>query len=274
MQKFKDALGETLFVSIFVIFSYFVYLMNQYGYFAAFGLFNSSGYIPLQVQQVIPSTAFTAILFILLFGVGISVLFGFRQIASHTPVLRKLPRRITRVIGFQLSMLVIAAPILIQLSSINKIYFYACLAYIFVIPSPILSFLDKHFDGRKSSAKEIRQQHRLAKLVDFSTNKRTAFLLIYVAILLPYMGYVFGFDQARSQTIFYSTSHSAKTYIVVKDYGNQRVLARVKNRQVLPEFKIETAPSDDYDITLAKLGRLDFQKVNDLNGKDGLLPNF
>ena len=263
----KRFITDTAVLAFLTIFSYFIFLLKETGYLNAFGFFDASGLIPLQVQSIIPS-----VFSIVVLTVGVlSLSLGLTSLARF--IVKKRGKRVrgtVMVVSLFFTIGLIELPLLIEAYFVGRGYFIEqiillagfSLIFFIILPVTQMGRTKKNYEFSLFSLTKP-----LDKLLGKFSKEDTARVSIMVSVIflmmLPLFAYSYGYISANIQKNFFITSDGSVKYVLVRQYGNEIILAEIKNNEVLPSYKIEYLDSNHpINFYTLKNSKLNFSKTN------------
>ncbi len=121
MDRMKHYLTDTTFIAAFTLFSYFLFIQYEKGYLAAFGLADTVGIIPMQIQSII-SSVFSVIM------ATVGLLFIMAVLVAMLRLITKNKsnkiKTASRLVTMLISPLILFYPVLSKLYVQDKKRFY------------------------------------------------------------------------------------------------------------------------------------------------------
>lgn len=269
MNAVKQFLRHSaLLAAIITIFAYALYMVNEMGFLNAFGLFDfdTLGLIPLQIQIVIISVFFTVLVTVVFLLLALLVTFYSRRLAYKKS---KATQNIVNILSVCVSSLLLFSPILILTYLTSRLLFVVQIATIsvtfllFYLMVPLIQMkrTEKDYQSTLISFRKPLQNIARKYKIGF-TVQQVALTGILLIMLLPLFSYSLGFINARTKKSYFITEIQNNNYIIIRQYGNQVILAKLNDQKLTSIYRVEYLDgSNSLEFRAIKVLKLDFSAV-------------
>lgn len=237
MRYSRKLITDATILSGVLVFSYYVYVMGEYGYLQAYGVENPTSYITLEVQSII--FGFLIALFYFITFILLVVIFAL--LASHKNDKKRWINK-EKILFFALFclLILISSPILIDkfgasLASLFTFIMMVLILIIIFVPLPKL----------KTSAYE--QYNKLFRLLfKHSQNKvgkykSLALLALIIAIIYtPFINYVISYNDVAATPYKNAQiiSRNKAQYLIIRQYSDKIISVKISGDQLIPNYLV------------------------------------